>query len=96
MIQITKIKQKSKFFFWHNYGHTRRKFNGERMIKSNSAIEKLNNSSVILDEYINENPSKSISNYIEKVKSADIEQVKIYLGFVYFAALLFFSFSLFF
>ncbi len=66
------------------------------MIKSNATIEKMNNSSVILNDYIDENPSKSISSYIEKVKAADVEQVKIYLGFVYFAALIFFSFSLFF
>ena len=31
----------------------------------------------------------------EKIKSADVEQIKIYLGFLYFAVLLFFSFTLF-
>lgn len=66
------------------------------MIESNSTVQKLESSSLILNEFEAGNPTRSISNYIERLKTADVEQVKIYLGFVYFAALIFFSASLFF
>lgn len=65
------------------------------MIESNSTVQELKSSSLILNEMVSENPTRSISNYIERIKTADVEQVKIYLGFVYFAALLFFSITLF-
>ncbi|MBK7107264.1 MAG: hypothetical protein IPH62_18475 [Ignavibacteriae bacterium] len=65
------------------------------MVESNSTVQELKSSSLILNEFEVENPTRSISNYIERLKTADVEQVKIYLGFVYFAALLFFSITLF-
>lgn len=65
------------------------------MLESNSTVQELKTSSLILNEFEAENPTRSISNYIEKIKTADVEQVKIYLGFLYFTAVVFFSVSLF-
>ena len=65
------------------------------MMESNTNIQEYESSSVVLNEFEIENSTNTFSNYVEKIKTADIGQVKIYLGFAYFAVLVFFSITLF-
>jgi len=65
------------------------------MIKQELGIKELDDSSIPLEVYKTIPSKKSISYYFEKIKSMPVEQIKFYLGFLYFAALLFFSITLF-
>jgi hypothetical protein len=66
------------------------------MLKSEVRVQELDNTSIIINELENVHTRKSIADYIDQIKTTDIEKIKFYIGFLYFGALLFFSFTLFF
>ena len=65
------------------------------MIKQELGIQELENSPISIEEYKKIPDKRQISFFLEKIKSMPAEQIKFYLGFLYFAALLFFSITLF-
>ncbi len=65
------------------------------MIKREFGVQELNNSPIILEKYKTVKTEKSIIDYLEKINSEDVGQIKIYLGFLYFVILLFLSITLF-
>lgn len=66
------------------------------MLSKTSPVQNLDSNELLLEEAVVENPQNILSNYLEKIKSQDIEQVKIYLGMAYFILVTVLSFSLFF
>ena len=66
------------------------------MIKQELRVHELDNSQIIFEEYKTVKAKKSLTEYIERYTTADVGQVKMYLGFLYFIILLFFSIALFF
>jgi hypothetical protein len=66
------------------------------MISKTSQARNINSNELFFEEVIAENPQNIFSNYLEMIKSQDIEQVKIYLGMAYFVVVSVILFSLFF
>lgn len=66
------------------------------MLSKTSPVQNIESSELLFEEAVVDNPQNIFSNYLEKIKSQDIEQVKIYLGMAYFLLVSVLSFSLFF
>ena len=66
------------------------------MLNQNTASQSIESKELILGKItVNDSP-KLITAYLSKVKSLDVEQVKVYLGIAYFALVSLLSLSLFF
>ncbi len=65
------------------------------MLEENNKMKDLEASELTVDD-INDSEIKGLVDYyIDKVKAEDIEQVKVYLGMVYFVALAVLTITLF-
>lgn len=64
------------------------------MCSQNLHSNNIKTTDLTIGEITNNQRKKAITNLLQKIQSADIAQVKIYLGFAYFTALSILSFTL--
>ncbi len=65
------------------------------MVKQNVRAQELDAKDISISEYEVKNLRQVISEYFDRINSAEIEKIKFYLGYVYFGALMLISLSLF-
>lgn len=66
------------------------------MLEQNISQQRIETKELIIGDIQTHESSKLVTDYLTKVRSLDVEQVKIYLGIAYFALLTVLSISLFF
>lgn len=64
------------------------------MLESNGNSQNIESAELLIEKFEDRVTSSVIDKYIAKVKAKDIEQIKVYLGIIYFFALTFLSISL--
>ncbi len=57
-------------------------------------VQNVNSTEIYIGKFEKRNTTNVIDGYIQKIKVKDVEQIKIYLGVLYFFALTFLSVSL--
>jgi hypothetical protein len=66
------------------------------MLNQNTSSQSFQAKEFLLGELAQNDSPKQISTYLSKIKSLDVQHVKVYLGLAYFALVSLFSISLFF
>ncbi len=83
--------------YWHNYGaRLYVKIRIYYMLNQDTTSQSFEGKELILSEIIPNDSSKLNNSYLSKIKSLDVEQLKIYLGIAYFVLVSLLSLSLFF
>ena len=66
------------------------------MLNPNISDQRIETQELVIGDVSSNGSSELVTNYLSKIRSLDIEQVKIYLGFAYFGLVTLLSISLFF
>ena len=66
------------------------------MLEQNISHQRVEVKELLIGDINANESSKLVSDYLSKVRSLDVEQVKVYLGIAYFALVTLLSISLFF
>lgn len=66
------------------------------MLNQNISDQRIETQELVIGDVTSHESSELVTNYLSKIRSLDVEQVKIYLGFAYFGLVTLLSISLFF
>lgn len=64
------------------------------MLEVKTELDTIESAEIFVEKFEEKDTNNVIDKYIQKVKAKDVEQIKIYLGVIYFFALTFLSITL--